>query len=438
MTIKTTRRQALRNLGLGGLAGLAGGVPLSAARVGRKPLPVAAVVTQYWEYSHADVILGKILEGWQQLGGPGPNLEVVSVYVDQFPDKDLSRMLSKKHGFRIASTIDEAVTLGTNTVPVAGVLSIGEHGDYPSTPDTRQKMYPRRRFFDEIVGAMRRCNKFVPLFNDKHLGFRWQDAKHMVDTARRYRIPFMAGSSVPVTWRYPAWDLPAGSPIQQAMVVGHSTAEPYLFHALEGLQCIVERRRGGETGVTAVTALRGAQIREAEKRGDWSRPLLKSALRAVGAPTTNLDQRIAHPQTVFFLIEYRDGLKATAAMILDAVGPNPPKYSCQLAVACQVENQAEPFACWMKTPGIPFPHFSELLQGIEHMVHTRTPAYPVERTLLTTGVLDRMMHSLHPQKGKRLPSPELAIRYKTPRWKFANEANPAKPERTRDTWSRSY
>ena len=92
----------------------------------------------------------------------------------------------------------------------------------------------------------------------------------------------------------------------------------------------------------------------------------------------------------------------------------------------------------MKTPGIPFPHFSELLQGIEHMVHTRTPAYPVERTLLTTGVLDRMMHSLHPQKGKRLPSPELAIRYKTPRWKFANEANPTKPERTRDTWSRSY
>ena len=438
MTIPTTRRQALRNLGLGGLAGLAGGASLRAARNHQKKLPVAAVVTQYWEYSHADVILGKILEGWQQLGGPGPDLEVVSVYVDQFPDNDLSRMLAKKHGFRIARTIDEAVTMGKKTVPVAGVLSIGEHGDYPFTPDTQQHMYPRRRFFDEIVAAMCRCNQFVPLFNDKHLGYRWQDARHMVDTARRYRIPFMAGSSLPVTWRYPARDLPAGSPIERALVVGHHTSEAYLFHAIEALQCIVERRRGGETGVTAVTALRGEQIREAEKRGDWSRPLLRAALRALDAPTKNLDQRIANPRTVFFLIEYRDGLKATAAMIPDATGPNPPKYSCQLAVACQIQHQSEPFACWMKTPGIPFPHFSELLQGIEHMIRTKKPAYPVERTLLTTGILDRLMHSMHPQKGKRLLSPELAIRYETPHWTFANEENPEKPEGTRATWSRSY
>lgn len=438
MTIPTTRRQALRNLGLGGLAGLSGTAQLPAARFRRKPLPVAAVITQYFEYSHADVLLGKILEGWLQTGGPGPNLKLVSLYVDQFSDKDLSRMLAKKHGFRIARTIDEAVTLGTKTVPVAGVLSVGEHGNYPTTPDTMQHMYPRRRFFDEIVAAMRRCDRFVPLFNDKHLGYRWQDARHMVDTARRYRIPLMAGSSVPVTWRYPAWDLPAGSPITQAMVVGHATSESYLFHVLEALQCIVERRRGGETGVTAVTAMRGEQIREAEKRGDWSRPLLKAALQAVDASTENLDKRIAHPNTVFFLVEYRDGLKATGAMIHDAVGPNPPKFSCQLAVACQVRQQSEPFACWMKTPGIPFPHFSELLQGIEHMVHTKKPAYPVERTLLTTGILDRLMHSMHPQKGKRLLSPELAIRYDTARWKFANENNPRKPEQTRLTWDRSY
>ena len=415
-----TRRRVLAELGLGGLTGLTGASLLPAAGLRRKKLPVAAVITQYFKYSHADVLVGKILNGWRQAGGPGPDLELVSMYVDQFSEKDLSRGLAKKHGFRIARTIDEAVTLGTNRVSVAGVLSVGEHGDYPYTPETKQHMYPRRRFFDEIVAAMRRCGQFVPVFNDKHLGYRWRDAKHMVDTARRFRIPLMAGSSLPVTWRYPAKELPIGSRIQQALVVGHSASESYLFHALEALQCVVERRHGGETGVSAVTALRGEEIWAAEKRGDWSRSLLKAALRTLDASTEKLEERIKHPGTVFFLVEYRDGLKAMGAMFPSAIGPMPPKFSCQLAVACRVRQQTEPFACWMKTPGIPFPHFAELLQGIQHMVHTREPAYPVERTLLTTGILDRLMHSMHPRRGERLPSPELAIRYEAARWRFAN------------------
>ena len=420
MDVQRTRRRVLTDLGLGGLASFAGPSLLQGAGLRRKKLPVAAVITQYFKYSHADVLVGKILNGWRQAGGPGPDLELVSMYVDQFSDKDLSRGLAKKFGFRIARTIDEAVTLGTNRIPVAGVLSVGEHGDYPYTPETKQHMYPRRRFFDEIVAAMRRCGQFVPVFNDKHLGYRWQDAKHMVDTARRYRIPLMAGSSLPVTWRYPARELPIGSKIQQALVVGHSGSESYLFHALEALQCVVERRHGGETGVSAVTALRGEEIWAAEKRGDWSRSLLKAALRTLDASTEKLEERIRHPDTVFFLIEYRDGLKAMGAMFPSAIGPMPPKFSCQLAVACRVRQQTEPFACWMKTPGIPFPHFAELLLGIQHMVHTREPAYPVERTLLTTGILDRLMHSMHPRRGERLSSPELAIRYEPARWRFAN------------------
>ena len=420
MNVQTNRRQALQTLGLSGLAALASSAPLQADRVRRKKLPVAAVITEYREYSHADVIVGKILEGWLQAGGPGPDLELVSMYVDQFPDNEKSRGLEKKYGFRIAKTIDEAVTLGQNKISVAGVLSIGEHGNYPYTPDTKQHIFPRRRFFDEIVAAMRRCGQFVPLFNDKHLGYRWQDAKYMVDTAKRFRIPFMAGSSLPVTWRYPPKELPIGSPIEQALVVGHNTSESYLFHALEALQCIVERRRGGETGVAAVTAMSGQKIWDSEKCGDWSRSLLEAALGALDASTENLEEQIGQLETVFFLIEYRDGLKATVAIIPDAVGPAPPAASTQLAVACQVRQQAEPFACWLKTPGIPFPHFGELLRGIEHMIHTGEPAYPVERTLLTTGILDRMMHSMYPQQGKRLSSPELAIFYETPRWGFAN------------------
>ena len=225
MDVRITRRHALQTLGLSGLATLASPSSLQADRAARKKLPGAAVITVYHEYSHADVIIGKILEGWLQDGGPGPDLELVSMYVDQFPNKELSRGLEKKFGFRIAKKIDEAVTLGQNKVPVAGVLSIGEHGNYPYTADTKQHLYPRRRFFDEIVAAMRRYHQFVPLFNDKHLGYRWQDAKHMVDTAKRFGIPFMAGSSLPVTWRYPAKELPIGSsstPVRSRIVYVYS------------------------------------------------------------------------------------------------------------------------------------------------------------------------------------------------------------------------
>jgi hypothetical protein len=92
---------------------------------------VAAVVTEYRLNSHADVIVGKILEGFDHKGGGFPDLELVSMYVDQFPDNDMSRALAKKHGFRLCQTIDEALTLGGNKLVVDGVLLIGEHGKYP-------------------------------------------------------------------------------------------------------------------------------------------------------------------------------------------------------------------------------------------------------------------------------------------------------------------
>src|SRR5688572_2163769 len=67
----------------------------------REKLPVAAVVTEYRPMSHADVLVGKILEGFQQDGGTGPDLRLASLYVDQFPAQDMSRRLAEKHGFRL-------------------------------------------------------------------------------------------------------------------------------------------------------------------------------------------------------------------------------------------------------------------------------------------------------------------------------------------------
>src|SRR5437764_12680115 len=117
---------------------------------------VAAIVTEYRRHSHADVIVGKILEGYFHDGRDMPQLRLASLYVDQFPrdakgqDLDMSRGLAKKHDFTIYDSIEGAVTLGRKEVAVDGVLIIGEHGRYP-TNDRGQILYPRRRFFDAVA-----------------------------------------------------------------------------------------------------------------------------------------------------------------------------------------------------------------------------------------------------------------------------------------------
>ena len=239
----------------------------------RKKLPVAAVVTVYYPKSHTDVLVGKILDGWRQDGGPGPDLKLTSMYVDQVADSDLSRKMAERHGFKLARTIDEAITLGTNEVKVAGVLSIGEHGKYPVTPETGQRMYPRRRFFEQIVAAFQRCGKVVPVFNDKHLAYRWQDAKFMYDTARERRIPLLAGSSVPLTWRVPAFELDRKDELEAAVTVSYSGLEIYGIHALEAHQAMIERRRGGESGIVSVQALQGEAIRRGGRQALAGRSL---------------------------------------------------------------------------------------------------------------------------------------------------------------------
>ena len=378
----------------------------------REKLPVAAVVTEYRNNSHADVICGKILEGWNQDGGAGPDLKLVSLYTDQVPKGDLSRALQTKHGFRICKTIDDAVTFGSGDVQVAGVLSIGEHGNYPNTEDTNQKMYPRRRLFDGIADAFRRCGSVVPVFNDKHLSYRWSDAKHMYDTAQQMRIPMMAGSSLPVTWRKPSVELPMGCEIEAALSIGYGGLESYGFHALEAHQCMIERRRDAEAGVAAVQAVRGDAIWKAEREGRWSRELFDAALASTpGVPEGKREERVNKGAT-FYLLDHRDGLKSAVAM---ANG-----LARHFAVAVKLRGEREPLVSWFQLQDEkPYGHFAFLTHAIEEMIHGGTPSYPVERTLLTTGVLDAAMHSVA-QNGKRIATPQLDVAYKPMEWPFAN------------------
>lgn len=421
MTQALTRRRFLQtSLGSVGLTFC--GAPLTrviaADEKPRAKLPVAGVVTVYHRNSHADVILGKILDGWAQDGGPGPDLKLVSLFVDQVGEGDLSAALATKHGFVIAKSIHEALTLGTDKLAVAGVLSIGEHGSYPSVRETDQVMYPRRRFFDDIAATFKQCQQVVPVFSDKHLSYAWADAKHMYDTARELRIPFMAGSSVPVMWRNPSATIPIGSEITEAIALGYGGLEAYGFHSLEGMQCLMERRSGGESGVKSVQSVTGDGIWQAEREGRWSRALFDTLVEHSPTPYSGkvLRPKEMAKDAVFYLIEYRDGTKATISM---GTG-----FSHDFTCAVSIRGRERPFAVtFLAEEEAPFRHFEHLLHAVEQMIHSGKPAYPVERTLLTTGILDAALHSLA-EKNRRLETPQLDVVYQPVEWPFATGTVP--------------
>lgn len=172
---------------------------IAAAQPGKKK--VGAIVTEYRYRSHADVIVGRILEGYSPNGvRTEPRTRIVSMYTDQIAPKDMSRDLAAKHGFKIYPTIAQALTLGGDNLAVDAVLLVGEHGDYPRN-DKGQKMYPRYELFEQIVTVFRKSGRSVPVFSDKHLSYSWTKAKKMYDWSRELGFPFMAGSSIPVTVR---------------------------------------------------------------------------------------------------------------------------------------------------------------------------------------------------------------------------------------------
>lgn len=415
---KSTRRMHLRNLASAAAASLvprgldAAASPLLPQRtIGQRRVPrVAAVVTIYRPFSHSDVILGKILEGWKQDGGPGPELELASMYVDQFPSDDMARRMSEKHKVPIFDSIEKAITLGGNSVAVDGVLSIGEHGDYPFSK-LGQQLYPRRRFFAEITAAFEKHGKVVPVFNDKHLGPAWEDGLWMWERAKKLNVPFMAGSSLPVGYRKSEQSIPMNCPIEAAVGIGYSGLDIYGIHALEFLQWHLERRPGAEQGVRSVQCLQGDALWKAVDGGVVPKELLHQAFAAIPG-STGVDMR-ADKNATAFLFEYRDGFKAAQFM-----------FQCVAGTGCALQIKGQPvFTSVFDERTEPmYPHFAYLLKAIEKMMHTGVPTYPVERTVLTGGILDRCLTSLA-AGGTVMETPELAISYTPVDYPFAQHVD---------------
>ena len=382
---------------------------------------VAAIVTVYHHNSHADIIVSRLLQT-DTLDGKGKDspLKLVSLYTDQKPRADISRMLAASHRFPIYDTIEGALTLGTGRLAVDGVLLIGEHGDYPRSP-TGNTQYPKRRFFEEMVKVFEKSGRVVPVFCDKHLSDNWEDARFIYDTARAMKIPLMAGSSLPETWRKPAADVKRGAAIREIVALTFGSTDHYGFHALEFVQALAEQRQGGETGIKSVRCLTGDAVWEGTEKGVYDQALFQAAWdRLPRHLNGDRPLREAVKEPILFSLEYADGLRARILELNGAVG----EWSGAWRYSDGGKIEAAQFYTQEARPGA---HFTILLNGIEDMILTGRLPRPVERTLMTSGALDALLTS-RLQGGRILPTPHLQFPYQSDwRWKQPPPPPPGRP-----------
>jgi hypothetical protein len=384
------------------------------------PKKLAAVVTVYRKYSHAQHIVDRFLDGYGYEGTyHHPPFDLVSLYVDQVGADDLSKERAQRHpSMTIYPSIEGALTMGTGKLAVDGVIFVGEHGTYPKT-EKGQVQYPRYQFFKQIVDVYQKSGRSVPLFNDKHLSWKWEWAKEMYDTSREMKFGFMAGSSLPVTWRIPRFELPMGTKVREAVCVCYGGVDSYDFHGLESIQGLVERRHGGETGVKWLQAYRGDSFWKALNDGVWSRDLMQAALCRSHTitparegfndmmPTVDQMKQLAK-DPVAYTYEHHDGLRCTMMLMTGMLR--------DFNVAMRLDNPSRVVSTQLY---LPMPDgrttlasfFSPLAWNMEKLYETGKSPIPIERTLLTTGLTASGVDSLH-AGGTRLETPHLAIGYK--------------------------
>ncbi|MFN8496114.1 MAG: hypothetical protein U0350_51455 [Caldilineaceae bacterium] len=260
----------------------------------------------------------------------------------------------------------------------------------------------------------------VPVYNDKHLSYSFAKAQEMVNDAHRPDFPF-PGRLVAAgrTWRLPNVELPLDCEIEEALMIGIGISDPMDYHALEAMQCMLERRKGGETGVRAVQLIEGEAVWRAREEGRWSKELLEAALSRSDTPRglTEVDGRtqdllgsgelqrlVENPAA--YLIEYNDGLHATLLMLNGTIQ--------DYCFAARLKGEATPVSTQFFLTPLPNVTYSAcLVSKIEEMILTGQAPYPAERTLLVSGILESCLTS-RVQGHERLETPQLNVAYRAP------------------------
>ena len=375
-------------------------------------LRLAILASRWTPGSPARQVADRFLIGYPRAGKwRRPALDVVSLYLDRTPEADQSRERAAEFGFRTYPSVAETLRCGGDRLAVDGVLMLaGQGDDSGSGPAGSDLLQPMLEVFEEDRRA-------VPVYWDEPLGLA--QARKMAEASRQLGFPVLAGSSLPMTWRLPPLELPAGSRVEQALMVGIGIGRSDRYRALETLQAMVERRSGGETGVRSVQSVTGQAVWRAGGSGRWSRELLQAAVARSdslqgetlkdGRPrdlvnSGELPRLVERPQAC--LVDYSDGLRAAVLMLNGAVGDH--------TFAARLRDVSELASTQFLLPPEPNRAGSACLAArIEDLMQSgRSPVRP-ERAWVAAGILDRWMESQE-KDGLTLDTPELALEYRPP------------------------
>jgi hypothetical protein len=406
-----TRREMLSLTGMAGLAALTGSASGAVMQADQKRPRIACLVS-YWAAprSHADWIVTKLLDGYWWQGAHTPSrVDVVSVYIDQFEASGLGQKICKAKNIPIFRTVGEAVMLGGKELAVDGVVIVAEHGNYP-TNLKGQWLLPRWWIYQQVMSVFEQSKRSVPVFNDKHLSYNWDEAKWMFDKSRELNFPLTGGSSIPVYFRKPEVELDNDTPIKTSVVLGGAADEGALFHCVDVLQAFVERRKGGETGVRSVQCIRGPETWNWTERNTWAANLLEAVRKNFDLKPGHF-QQIAQPNVC--IVEYNDGTKA-AVFSAEDVG---------WTYAGEIDGRKDPMIISMLGWPGPFSQYhasNAQPHWITEMMVTKKEPFNAQRLLLSTGIVSYNMDSnwengRYSAIGRRIETPFLNMNYRPTR-----------------------
>lgn len=384
---------------------------------------VALICHAYYRRSHADVLFTKFFVGLPLDDGmKRMNVKVVSMHIGQITDEDIGVRIAKMNGVPLYSSVSEALTLGGDKLAVDAVVYTGEHGDYPYNR-LGQKMYPRMNTLEQIFRVFDASKKSVPVFSDKALSYSALDSRWVYDRAKELKVPMMSGSSLPYAYRPSGLEHPMGVKITEAVAVGYGTLDGYGHHVTEILQCMVERRAGGETGVASVRGLQGDAVWAAMDSGEISWDLVNAACDTISFRVPgSLRELVKNPSAV--IVKYNDGLKGAILILTGTAGKRnddlPPRPG-GFAYAAKANGKTVATEFYLDI-GLRSSHFSYLLYNVDRMIQTGEPQAPFERNLLTSELIDMGIRSLN--EGKLKETPFLNIKYSAQGYKPFRSPNP--------------
>lgn len=374
-----------------------------------RPLRIAVIATVWYPLSHADVIVTRWVAPYvtdERYGWTKPASSIASVFIEQFPANDIGRAFCEANELPIFASIEEALTMGTGEIAVDAVLLIAEHGVYPENRYL-QKLYPRKRMLDAIAAAFRQYGRSVPVFNDKHLSWSFEESAAMLQTAKELGFPLYAGSSLTHCLSEPAVPVSAGDEVTEVVALFAEHPEHYGYHMMEVVQAHVEKRKGGETGVRAVRSYRDKGVKEALERGEFSRDLLQQALQQAGFPASEgLAEFLVERSEVAWLlqVEYRDGLRASYF--------NLPRFTRGWTTAVRRADGVVK-SCGVEEAGLYsfFANFARLNHVVEVFFQTGEAPNSILRTHLVAGMLEAALQAAFDAEGTWVETPQLALCY---------------------------